>query len=102
MTATKITQTGYSQGFRQFFKVVDWHISESTGRIFFFVLQGTFWVLKMGATWGGGGTGGMLPTKNRTLRNAVSSISGTQESVFQARLEFTQILRNDQLQVLLL
>ena len=35
MTATEITQTGYSQGFRQFFKVVDWHISENTGHFFF-------------------------------------------------------------------
>ena len=40
MTATEITQTGYSQGFRQFFKAVD---------AFFFVLQGTFRVLKTGA-----------------------------------------------------
>ena len=41
MTATEITQTGYSQGFRQFFKAVD--------AFFFFVLQGTFRVLKTGA-----------------------------------------------------
>ena len=39
----------------------------------------------------------MLPLENfnRLLRNAVSSVSGTQESVSQARLEFNQILRNE-------
>ena len=30
--------------------------------------------------------------KKRTLRNAVSRVSGTQESVSQGRLEFTQIV----------
>ena len=62
MTATKITQTGYSQGFRQFFKVVDWHISESTGRIFFLCCKAPFgcwrWELP-----GGGGLGACSPPK---------------------------------------
>ena len=40
MTATEITQTGYSQGFDTFLK--QW-------THFFFVLQGTFRVLKTGA-----------------------------------------------------
>ena len=39
----------------------------------------------------------MIPLENfnRLLRNAVSSVSGTQESVSQARLEFNRILRNE-------
>ena len=42
-----------------------------------------------------GGSGDMFPReicKKRTLRNAVSRVSGTQESVSQGRLEFTQIV----------
>ena len=39
-----------------------------------------------------GGSKGRSIFKIRTLRNAVSSFSGTQESVSQARLEFTRIL----------
>jgi len=44
-----------------------------------------------------GGSGDMFPQeifKKRTLRNAVSRFSGTQESVSQGRLEFTQIVFN--------
>ena len=42
-----------------------------------------------------GGSGDMFPQeicKKRTLRNAVSRVSGTQESVSQGRREFTQIV----------
>ena len=42
-----------------------------------------------------GASGAMFPReicKKRTLRNAVSRVSGTQESVSQGRLEFTQIV----------
>ena len=42
-----------------------------------------------------GGSGDMSPReicKKRTLRNAVSRVSGTQESVSQGRMEFTQIV----------
>ena len=42
-----------------------------------------------------GGSGDMFSQeifKKRTLRNAVSRVSGTQESVSQGRLEFTQIV----------
>ena len=42
-----------------------------------------------------GGSGDMFPReifKKRTLRNAVSRVSGTQESVSQGRLKFTQIV----------
>ena len=42
-----------------------------------------------------GGSDYMFPReifKIRTLRNAVSRVSGTQESVSQGRLEFTQIV----------
>lgn len=42
-----------------------------------------------------GGAGDMFPReicKKRTLRNAVSRVSGTQESVSQGRLELSQIV----------
>ena len=42
-----------------------------------------------------GGSGDMFPWeifKKRTLRNAVSRVSGSQESVSHGRLEFTQIV----------
>ena len=41
---------------------------------------------------GGGGGGGEGNCQNTTLRNTVTRVSGSQETVFQARLEFTEIL----------
>ena len=67
------------QGFRQFFK---------GGNIYLKALDAE------DASYLGG-SGDMSPQeicKKRTLRNAVSRVSGTQESVSQGRREFTQIV----------
>ena len=95
----------YSQGFQQFFKVVDWHISESTGHIFFVCAPRHLLSAEDGSYQGG--SGGMLPQEIFKLKHLKKCCfqhfwTETQESVFQARLEFTQILRNDELQLLLL
>ena len=63
-----------NQAFRQFCKVA---------YIFPKALDVTFFAVCLASAEG------ELP---RMLRNAVSSVSGNQESVSQARLEFTQIL----------
>ena len=83
-----------SQGFRKFCKVAD--IFVKAPRVTFFgvarCLAPKVLILPRGV-WGHvpppPSSGKCL---DRTLRNTVSSVSGTQESVSQARLEFTQII----------
>ena len=67
------------QGFRQFFKRGDMYLKALDAEDASYL----------------GGSGDMFPReifKKRTLRNAVSRVSGTQESVSQGRLKFTQIV----------
>ena len=67
------------QGFRQFFKRGDIYLKALDAEDASYL----------------GGSGDMFPQeifKKRTLRNAVSRVSGTQESVSQGRLEFTQVV----------
>ena len=67
------------QGFRQFFKGGDIYLKALDAEDASYL----------------GGSGDLFPQeifKKRTLRNAVSRVSGTQESVSQGRLEFTQIV----------
>ena len=67
------------QGFRQFFKGGDIYLKALDAEDVSYL----------------GGSDYMFPReicKKRTLRNAVSRVSGTQESVSQGRLKFTQIV----------
>ena len=57
----------YSQGFQQFFKVVDWHISESTGHIFFVCAPRHLLSAEDGSYQGG--SGGMLPQEIFKLKH---------------------------------
>ena len=72
-------------GFPQFFKVADIFLKAPDAK-FFGAAEATQRV------WGYAPPGNVC---DRTLRKAVSSVSGTQESVSQARLEFTGAYSNE-------
>ena len=80
----------YVEGFRQFFEVVDMYLKAPGAKVF----GAAGCLMSAERCEVQGVLGACSPRKflNRTLRNAVSSVSETQESVSQGRLEFTQIL----------
>ena len=88
-----IRKSLYLQGFRQVCKVADIFLRALDAKVFGSARR--FASVEDASSLGE--SGGMLPLHNfnRLLRNAVSSVSGTQESVSQARLEFNRILRNE-------
>ena len=69
------------KGFHQFCKVVNTFLKAPD--MTFFALQGALQAPKVRATYSRGFWG------KKCSNNTVSSVSGTQESVSQARLEFT-------------
>ena len=86
------------QGFKQFCKVADIFLKAPDVTVFSAARRlGS----AKGASYLGKVCGACRPGNflNKTLRNAVSSASGTQELVSQARLEFTQILFRNKLKI---
>ena len=77
-----------TQGFRQFCKVADIYLKAPDGKFFGAARRLTS---AEDASYLGesGACSSRKFLKYRTLRNAVSRVSGTQESISQSRLEFT-------------